>query len=90
MLGGKHVKVKKRRRQDILRFCADARKLMFVRVHRDPLDQLSVNRLIITKTFIKNCNYLIIKYLKVNFLKNHMVSKHTKGYADFMELNYFN
>ena len=28
MLGGKHVKVKKRRRQDILRFRADARKLI--------------------------------------------------------------
>ena len=28
MRGGKHVKVKKRRRQDILRFCADARKLI--------------------------------------------------------------
>ena len=28
MRGGKHVKVKKWQRQDILRFCADARKLM--------------------------------------------------------------
>ena len=28
MRGGKHVKVKKRRRQDILRFRADARKLI--------------------------------------------------------------
>ena len=28
MRGGKHVKVKKRRRQDILRFGADARKLI--------------------------------------------------------------
>ena len=28
MWGGKHVKVKKRRRQDILRFRADARKLI--------------------------------------------------------------
>ena len=28
MRGGKQVKVKKRRRQDILRFCADARKLI--------------------------------------------------------------
>ena len=28
MRGGKHVKVKKRRRQNILRFCADARKLI--------------------------------------------------------------
>ena len=28
MHGGKHVKIKKRRRQDILRFLADARKLI--------------------------------------------------------------
>ena len=28
MQGGKHVEVKKWRRQDILRFCADARKLI--------------------------------------------------------------
>ena len=41
MRGGKHVKVKKRRRQDILRICADARKLI-LGVHRDPLDHLSV------------------------------------------------
>ena len=39
--GGKHVKVKKQRRQDILRFHADARKLI-LRSIGTPLDHLSV------------------------------------------------
>ena len=39
MRGGKHVKVKKRRRQDILRFRADARKLILGSIGT-PLDQV--------------------------------------------------
>ena len=42
MRGGKHVKVKKRRRQDILRFRADVRKLILGSIGT-PLDHLSVN-----------------------------------------------
>ena len=41
MRGGKHVKVKKRRRQDILRFRAAARKLILGSIGT-PLDHLSV------------------------------------------------
>ena len=41
MQGGKHVKVKKWRRQDILRFRADARKLILGSIGI-PLDHLSV------------------------------------------------
>ena len=42
MRGGKHVKVKKRRRQDILHFCcADAQKLILGSIET-PLDHLSV------------------------------------------------
>ena len=43
--GGKHVKVKKRRRQDILRLHA-------FRVHRNPLDHLSVNRFSVKYRFL--------------------------------------
>ena len=43
MWGGKHVKVKKRQRQDILRFGADARKLILGSIGT-PLDHLSVNK----------------------------------------------
>ena len=44
MRGGKHVKVKKRRCQDILRFCAARAKTDF-RVHiGTPLDHLSVKK----------------------------------------------
>ena len=42
--GGKHVKVKKRRRQDIMRFLADARTLILGSIGT-PLDQLSVKLL---------------------------------------------
>ena len=42
MRGGKHVKVKKRQRQDILRFRADAQKLILGSIGT-PLDHLSVN-----------------------------------------------
>ena len=41
MRGGKHVKVKERQREDILRFCADARKLILGSIGT-PLDNLSV------------------------------------------------
>ena len=41
MRGGKHVKVKKRQRQDILRFRADARKMILGSIGT-PLDHLSV------------------------------------------------
>ena len=44
MRGGKHVKVKKRPRQDILRILADARKLILVFIGTS-LDHLSVNKL---------------------------------------------
>ena len=44
MRGGKHVKVKKRRRQDILRFRADARKLILGSIGTPlPWPLLSVN-----------------------------------------------
>ena len=49
MRGGKHVKVKKRRRQDILRFRADARKLILGSIGTS-LDHLSVK----LKFLIKN------------------------------------
>ena len=42
MRGGKHVKVKKRRCQDILRFRTDARKLILGSIGT-PFDHLSVN-----------------------------------------------
>ena len=42
MRGGKHVKVKKRRCQDILRFRADPQKLILGSIGT-PLDHLSVN-----------------------------------------------
>ena len=42
MRGDKHVKVKKRRRQDILRFCTDSRKLILGSIGT-PLDHLSAN-----------------------------------------------
>ena len=42
-VGGKHVKVKKRRGQDILRFRANVRKLILGSIW-DPLDHLSDNR----------------------------------------------
>ena len=41
MRGGKHVKVKERRHEDILRFRADARKLILGSIGT-PLDHLSV------------------------------------------------
>ena len=44
MRGRKHVKVKKRRRRDILRFRADARKLILGSIGT-PLDHLSVKLL---------------------------------------------
>ena len=44
MRGGKHVKVKKRRRQDILRFRAAARKLVLGSI-ATPLDHLSVKNI---------------------------------------------
>ena len=42
MSGGKHVKVKKQQRQDIVRYCADARKLILGSIGTH-LDHLSIN-----------------------------------------------
>ena len=45
MRGGKHVKIKKRQRQDTLRFRADARKLILGSIGT-PLDHLSIRFLL--------------------------------------------
>ena len=52
MRGGRHIKVKKQRRQDTLRFWADARKLILGSIGT-PLDHLSVNRRQLKVFFVK-------------------------------------
>ena len=64
MRGGKHVKVKKRRHQDILRFRADERKLILGSIGT-PIDHLSVKAMgITTITYQDVTNMSITNNLK--------------------------
>ena len=83
MRGGKHVKVKKWRRQDILRFRADARKLILGSIGT-PLDHSSVNLKCMSNSFLvvrsKKFNYM--KFILRFFLE---IEVKTEGHCPFVQ-----
>ena len=80
--GGKHVKVKKRRRQDIVRFRNDARKLILGSIGT-PLDHLSVKTPFSAN--LGNFQFQRLKFCKISVPKPQIGSKFSSSSPYFFQ-----